>query len=516
MHSHNKFKISLFALPLIFIILCALPCRAQKEDSYQKFISAASRGDVPVVKDLLWKISREAQQEALIIAARQGKIEVVRILLNVLGDSSRPAANSALIFATEMAGHYEAWIRIVETLLNWGADPNDVRIVHLDLTPLMMAVDHGNVRLVRLFLENCADVSAKDADGHTALDRAEKHLSFAISRGYSSDKKTYTKIKELLEENISAPLAFKLQVPVDLTEEIRKEIERLRSSNSVERISAIDNLRKMGSKAAPAVPFLVEILGDRGKIGWAASEALAEIGSPAVESLIKALNDKRSCVRINAVRALSKISDPKVEDNLLKALKDKNAWVRWGASSYLSDKATARAIPSLIKALRDEYSMVRQNAISALGKLKDPRAIKPLIAFLKEDDDILILDLAVQALLQIKAKDPNTIEVIIRALKEKRSWVRRGAMAALSNINEPRIVDPLIEALRDADFVVCDQATRKLGNMKDPRAIGPLIRALEEAYERDRHVIAAALAAITGEDFGEDPVRWRNWWKQQN
>jgi pyruvate,orthophosphate dikinase len=39
------------------------------------------------------------------MAARQGKIEVVRILLNVLDGSSRPAANSALLFAAEMAGH---------------------------------------------------------------------------------------------------------------------------------------------------------------------------------------------------------------------------------------------------------------------------------------------------------------------------------------------------------------------------------------------------------------------------
>jgi HEAT repeat protein len=507
MHSHNKFKISLFALPLIFIILCALPCRAQKDDYYQKLVSAASTGDVPAVKDLLSKTSLAARQEALIVAARQGKIEVVRILLKVLDDSSRPAANSALIFATEMAGRQEAWVKIVEILLNWGADPNEARIVN-DITPLMMTVDHGNIRLVRLFLENCADVSAKDADGHTALDRAEKG-SYTKD---PSEKKKYHKIKELLKEGACAS---QIRIPTDVPEDIREEIDRLHSSNSTERISAIDNLRKMGSKAAPAVPFLVEILGDRSEIGRAASDALTEIGSPAVESLLKALNNKRSCVRSNAVGALRKISDPRVEDALIKALKDKNAKVRWGASSYFSEKATARAILFLIEALRDEYSMVRENTISALGKLKDPRAIKPLIALLKEDDSIDILDQAVQALLQTKATDPDTIEVLIRALKEKRSWVRRGVMAALSNINEPRIVDPLIEALRDADFVVRDQAARKLGNMKDPRAIGPLIRALEEAYERDRHVIAAALAAITGEDFGEDPVQWRSWWKQQ-
>ena len=513
MHTHNKFKIVISALSLIMIILCALPCTAQIDDNNQKLISAACAGDIPALKDLLWKTSIEAKQKALIEAARMGKIEVVRILLHVLDDSSKPSANQALIFAVEMAGHHEKWLKIVEALLNWGADPNDVRIVN-NITPLMMAADHGNISLVKMLLGNCADVSAQDADGHTALDWAEKHISAAISRGDRSERETYKKIKELLDKNICILKAPKLHIPADLPKEIRSEIERLYSPNPTERISAIGNLRKMGLAATPAVPFLVEILCDRNDIGKAGSDTLAAIGSPAVGLLINALNDKRSCVRRNAAEALRKIDDPRIEDALIKALKDRNSFVRWSASIYFSQKASTHAIPILIEALKDEYPMVRQNAISALKKLKDPRAVKPLIVLLREDYNIYILDWAVQGLYQIKADDQNTIAMLIQALKEKRGWVRRGAMAALSNVSDPRIVDPLIEALRDMDRVVRDQATRKLGNMKDPRAIEPLIQALEKDYEIPRHVIAEALTAITGEKLGEDPVKWRSWWEQ--
>ncbi len=68
-----------------------------------------------------------------------------------------------------------------------------------------------------------------------------------------------------------------------------------------------------------------------------------------MEPLVKALRDKESEVRAEAVSSLGKINDP-------------------------------RAVEKLIPALQDEKEEVRRTAAIALGKFKDPRAVERLIA----------------------------------------------------------------------------------------------------------------------------------------
>jgi HEAT repeat protein len=513
--SKTECLLLLLALAHILLMLCPLPGLAQMDEDGQKLVAAAGRGDIPAMKDLLRKTSKNAQHEALIVAARQKKIEVVMVLLNILTSSSIPAANLALIDAVEMAGHYDNRLMIVEALLDWGADPNGERIAN-DITPLMMAADHGNIGLVKLLLDNCADVSARDADRKTARDWADKHTSLAMGSGDRSERKTYEKIKELLDGSGCIPAPRRLSIPAGLPDEIRIEMERLVSPDPAERMSAIGSLWKRGPAAAPAVPFLIGNLCGGNELGRAASDALAEIGSQAVGPLIQASSDRRSCVRRMAVEALRKIDDPRVEEALLGALKDRNALVKWTAAGYFMPKASDRAVPFLIETLKDEYLNVRRCAIFALANRKDPLVVDALISRLREELDFVIQDQIVSTLYQITVDDRTTIAMLIRALKEKSKWVRRGAIAALQNTDDPLIVDPLIEALRDESMDISEQASRKLGKMKDPRAIGPLIQALEKAHERDRRVIAEALTAITGENLGEDPVKWRDWWEKKN
>jgi len=70
---------------------------------------------------------------------------------------------------------------------------------------------------------------------------------------------------------------------------------------------------------------------------------------------------------------------------------------------------------------------------------------------------------------------------------------------------------PLISALKDEDGDVREAAAEALGELKDPRAVEPLISVLKDEDGSVRWWAVKALNKITGEDFGEDEAKWRDW-----
>ena len=60
-----------------------------------------------------------------------------------------------------------------------------------------------------------------------------------------------------------------------------------------------------------------------------------ELGEPAVESLIKALNDEDWHVRSGAAEALGEIGDRRAVEPLIEALKDEDGGVRKDAADAL-------------------------------------------------------------------------------------------------------------------------------------------------------------------------------------
>ena len=66
--------------------------------------------------------------------------------------------------------------------------------------------------------------------------------------------------------------------------------------------------------------------------------------------------------------------------NLLAAMAtDTDAFNRMSAMNFLGQHATQEQVPALLKLLNDSDMSIRQNAIKALTRLHDPRAIGPLV-----------------------------------------------------------------------------------------------------------------------------------------
>ena len=264
----------------------------------------------------------------------------------------------------------------------------------------------------------------------------------------------------------------------------------------------------LGDKKDPsAIEPLIASLGDRDYSIDGAAEALANIGKPAVDPLMVALNNKDKDVRRGAVEALRKIKDPRAIEPLIAVLKDEDKYVRFEAAVALSDIKDPRSVDPLIAALRDKD--LRRQATSALGEAEDPRAVEPLIAVLKDEDNYVRRG-AEYALGRIK--DPRAVEPLAAALKDQDKDVRLMAAVALSEMKDPRAVEPLIAVIYSNDMFGQETVVKALGNIGKP-AVEPLIAALNNKDKDVRRWAAEALGdaedpqavepliAVLGEDL---------------
>lgn len=342
--------------------------------------------------------------------------------------------------------------------------------------------------------------------------------------------------------------------------------------------AAANTLGRMRS-AAEAVkeavkPLAAALESKDQKVRWAAAGALAAIGKPAVESLIAALKHDDGTVRMIAAKALTEAREPRAAKGLTAVLKDANLQTREYAAEGLRHTATTAEMKAIIAALGDEAwsvrwrliaalvrigkpavepviavikhdnANVRASAVLALRQLGDPRAIGPLIAALKDPEHKVRLE-ATLALGHLK--DKKATGPLIQALKDEHWNVRAHAARGLGWLGDPRGLKPLVAALKDADFNVRGCAAEglgllglgdaiapltkhaladphwavrmrgawALGRLKDPRAVEALLGLLADANLRVTNQAIDALKEITGQHFGTDQAKWREWLKRQ-
>ena len=117
-----------------------------------------------------------------------------------------------------------------------------------------------------------------------------------------------------------------------------------------------------------------------------AREALVAIGRPAVEPLIRLLDDPDPQVRWQAVKALGAIGDAAAAPALIGALEDEESDVRWLAANGLIDLGH-EALQPLLSALayRPSSPDLLEGAHHVLEKLywrQSPPLVKPILAAL--------------------------------------------------------------------------------------------------------------------------------------
>src|SRR3989475_1625328 len=151
----------------------------------------------------------------------------------------------------------------------------------------------------------------------------------------------------------------------------------LTSKNWIMRMHAAKALGNLGDERA--VRHLIPLLMDSVKaVRVDATDALAEIGRPAVATLLAALRHEEWILRLHACEALGKIGAEEAVAPLCEVmLHDRDMAVRQDAAKALGSLGHPAAFEALAKAVAD--LSVRPYAVDALGKVKDPRAVPILI-----------------------------------------------------------------------------------------------------------------------------------------
>jgi len=189
-----------------------------------------------------------------------------------------------------------------------------------------------------------------------------------------------------------------------------------------------------------------------------------------IEIQIDLLKDPDWVVRREAAITLGEMGDERCVEPLCNALRDGDWQVRDVAIEGLGQIGSP-AVELLIKLLRDWD--VRKYAIAALGKIRDERVLDPLMLQLRNDE---FKDDALNALVEL---GQPALSRLIKALKDKDENIRKQAVLALGRIKEAEAIEPLIEMLGDVDWftrLTAAAALEAIGDERGREAIKPLMK----------------------------------------
>lgn len=248
-----------------------------------------------------------------------------------------------------------------------------------------------------------------------------------------------------------------------------------------------------------------------------AVKALNRLRDPrAVEPLIESLADIAPVVRRKATETLGQMGDRRAVEPIMRALKDVDKDVKRLAAEALAVLGDSRAVDPLIVLLREGEREVKAAAAQALGQLGDPRAAGPLSDALRHGNQLVVSN-AVDALVQL---GPESTDFAVDMLQDSNKVARHSAATVLERVgwNPADSASRIRFAIAKGDFKACVQEgpaavdlvlsefqesvgsrsmiARTLGELGDARAVEPLIAALRDPDYLSRVAAVEALANL--------------------
>jgi HEAT repeat protein/protein-S-isoprenylcysteine O-methyltransferase Ste14 len=228
-----------------------------------------------------------------------------------------------------------------------------------------------------------------------------------------------------------------------------------------------------------------------------AAGLLAEIGEPAIESLLSLLEDKDAVVRAYSAGALGSMKSDRAVPPLIELLKDTDPYVRRTAADSLGRTGSSQAVQPLIEALQDPTRDMANAAVGALGHIRHPDVIPRLIQAL-QNSAWKATDAAVQALGELGAKE--AIDPLIQCFEEMPNCPYHLVGEALQRLGSERAVDAWIAGLKKGSWWYPRAAcAAELAKNKLEKALPALQEALKDESPEVRRAAVWALMEFRSE-----------------
>jgi HEAT repeat protein len=161
-----------------------------------------------------------------------------------------------------------------------------------------------------------------------------------------------------------------------------------------------------------------------------------------------------------------------------------------------------------------EHPRGQSQAALLLVQSAAPEAEKAVRQGLRRADDpevFLALATAVHT-----AQDNRFVDDLLAALLVSRPGIRAAAAEALSSLTDVRLVPGLQKIVADtkADIGARQAALYALGRSGRKSAGAVLVGQLGVDNEQLRRTAIAALAELSGQNYGADAAKWRAWWER--
>jgi HEAT repeat protein len=178
---------------------------------------------------------------------------------------------------------------------------------------------------------------------------------------------------------------------------------------------------------------LIEELGNINiEIRAQAREQLLQIGAPAVDALIAALQSKNHRLSWQAAVVLRDIPDPRWKEPMRAALNSPNILLAQAAVAALEGAFGSQIIDYFLEVLPHSRLVVQMALLNALERMGDARAVGPLSRFLEKTD---ISELR-YSIIQVLGKlgDPSVVPLIRSYQDDPNHHVRERAAIALDRL----------------------------------------------------------------------------------
>ena len=268
---------------------------------------------------------------------------------------------------------------------------------------------------------------------------------------------------ELRDRIISSVNVRRLQENHD----VRGLVHALDHKDPAIQYQAVEALGDLGDPAA-VEPLAQALRGDEySGVRWKAAEALAKIGTPAVDALIEALEDPDDDVRWKAAIALGEIGDPRAIAPLIRTLSDQDRFVQSRAAQALA-MIGAPAVDPLVRVLDEGQTDIRWGVVLALDKIGDPRAVRGLVMASGDPGD----EVNAEIVTAIDDMGDGGLLELERLLKSKERDVRHKTVRVLGELGREEAIAPLLQMLENPDGetkLLIEEALRKLEAGEGPQ-----------------------------------------------